>query len=472
MSIKRKKFQPYVVEQVTIKDFAAEGKCVVKLDGQVAFVTGDVAPGDVVDLTIYNKRKGILEGQVAKLHAKSDLRVTPHCEHFGICGGCKWQHIDYQAQLAFKTQQVTDALTRIAKVDLPEIKPIIGSSHEYYYRNKLEFTFSKNRWLTTEEINLTTDLDKNVLGFHIPRRFDKILEIKHCYLQPDPSNTIRNELKKFVAPKNWEHYDHLVQKGFLRNVVIRNSSKGEVMVIMIFGRAEMENIMEIMAFLNERFPEITSLFYIINPKMNDSYADLDPILYAGKPFIEEEMEGLTFRVGPKSFYQTNSEQAYQLYKVARNFAQLTGNEHVYDLYTGTGTIANFVAKQAKHVVGIEYVEAAIEDAHLNSSLNGIANTSFFAGDMRKLLTQRFVEENGFPDVVITDPPRAGMDKEVIDTLLNICPKRIVYVSCNPATQARDLALMDAHYAVTAVQPVDMFPHTHHVENVVCLERRR
>ncbi|MFN8355917.1 MAG: 23S rRNA (uracil(1939)-C(5))-methyltransferase RlmD [Spirosomataceae bacterium] len=471
MSESRKKNQPFILENCKIEDFAAEGKCIVRKEGEVIFVEGNIAPGDIADIRIYKRKKNFSEASVVAIKEHSRLRVTPVCEHFGTCGGCKWQHLSYESQLRFKTQQVMDALTRIAKVQLPEMNPIIGSPATFYYRNKLEYTFSKHRWLTHEEIASGLDFDRNVLGFHIPKRFDKILDIKHCHLQADPSNALRLATRAFVAPKDWEHYDHVKQEGFLRNQVIRTTSTGELMVIMIFARPEMSKIQETMQFLVEQFPEITSLYFILNEKMNDSYADLEPILFAGKPYIEEQMEGLKFRIGPKSFYQTNSTQAYELYKVARSFAQLTGHEHVYDLYTGTGTIANFVAKQAKHVVGIEYVEDAIQDAKINSQINGISNTSFFAGDMRRILLPSFIEQNGTPDVVITDPPRAGMDKEVVEVLMQVAPQRIVYVSCNPATQARDLSLMDALYEVRDVQPVDMFPHTHHVENVVCLEKR-
>lgn len=461
-----------VVENLHIEDFASEGKCIGRLDGAVVFVEGNVAPGDVVDVEILSfKKKKFYEARVIKTLSFSDKRAEPFCEYFGTCGGCKWQHIGYEEQLQFKWQQVSDHLQRIAKVKLPVIEPILPSKGTTYYRNKLEYTFSNLRWFTIDELNTEGELERNALGFHIPKRFDRILDIEKCYLQPDPSNEIRNRLRDFCLRQGFRFYDQKHNVGFLRNLIIRTANTGDVMVIVQFAEPNQEEIDVVMAFLAETFLQITSLQYIINTKGNDSYYDQTVILYAGKPYIEEQMEGLTFRVGPKSFYQTNSEQAYELYKVAREFAQLTGNEHLYDLYTGTGTIANFVARQAKAVIGVEYVPEAIEDAQVNSAINGIKNTRFYAGDMKNVLNEEFIQTNGHPDVVITDPPRAGMDEPVVRTLLRMAPTKIVYVSCNSATQARDIAWLDEKYEVTKVRPVDMFPHTHHVENVVLLEKK-
>ena len=410
-----------------------------------------------------------------KFHEKSPLRTEPFCSHFGVCGGCKWQCLSYEEQLKYKQKQVFDNLTRIGKVELPEFRPILGSEKTRFYRNKLEFTFSNKRWLTEEEVKQDVKYDQmNAVGFHIPGAFDKVLAIDKCWLQDDISNQIRNAVRDYAYAHNFPFFDLRTQEGLLRNIMIRTSSTGELMVVLQCkvtdgeGRRKMEEILQFMA---DSFPQITSLMYVINNKCNDTIGDLDVEVFKGNDHIFEEMEGLRFKVGPKSFYQTNSEQAYNLYKVAREFAGLTGNELVYDLYTGTGTIANFVARQARKVVGIEYVPEAIEDAKVNSDLNGIDNTLFYAGDMKDILTNDFIAEHGRPDVIITDPPRAGMHNDVIDVILAAEPKRIVYVSCNPATQARDLQLLDGKYKVTAVQPVDMFPHTHHVENVVQLERR-
>jgi 23S rRNA (uracil1939-C5)-methyltransferase len=461
-----------VVENLLIEDFASEGKCIGRLDGAVVFVEGNVAPGDIVDVEILSfKKKKFYEARVIKTLSFSEKRAEPFCQYFGTCGGCKWQHIGYEEQLQFKWQQVNDHLRRIAKVKLPIIEPILPSKSTTYYRNKLEYTFSNLRWFTLDELNTGEELERNALGFHIPKRFDRILDIEKCYLQPDPSNEIRNRLRVFCLQQGFRFYDQKHNVGFLRNLIIRTANTGDVMVIVQFAEPNQEEIDTVMAFLAETFPQITSLQYIINTKGNDSYYDQTAILYAGKSYIEEQMEGLIFRVGPKSFYQTNSEQAYELYKIAREFAQLTGNEHVYDLYTGTGTIANFVARQAKAVIGVEYVAEAIEDAKVNSEINGIQNTRFYAGDMKNVLNEEFVLQNGYPDIVITDPPRAGMDEPVVRTLLALEPTKIVYVSCNSATQARDLAWLDEKYEVTRVRPVDMFPHTHHVENVVLLEKR-
>ncbi|WP_317309456.1 23S rRNA (uracil(1939)-C(5))-methyltransferase RlmD [Phocaeicola plebeius] len=470
----RKKKELPLLEKVTITDVAAEGKAVAKVNELVIFVPY-VVPGDVVDLQVKRKKNHYAEAVAIKFHEKSPLRTEPFCSHFGVCGGCKWQCLSYEEQLKYKQKQVFDNLTRIGKVELPEFRPILGSEKTRFYRNKLEFTFSNKRWLTEEEVKQDVKYDQmNAVGFHIPGAFDKVLAIDKCWLQDDISNQIRNAVRDYAYAHNFPFFDLRTQEGLLRNIMIRTSSTGELMVVLQCkvtddeGRRKMEEILQFMA---DSFPQITSLMYVINNKCNDTIGDLDVEVFKGNDHIFEEMEGLRFKVGPKSFYQTNSEQAYNLYKVAREFAGLTGNELVYDLYTGTGTIANFVARQARKVVGIEYVPEAIEDAKVNSALNGIDNTLFYAGDMKDILTNDFIAEHGRPDVIITDPPRAGMHNDVIDVILAAEPKRIVYVSCNPATQARDLQLLDGKYKVTAVQPVDMFPHTHHVENVVQLERR-
>lgn len=470
----RKKKELPLLEKVTITDVAAEGKAVAKVNELVIFVPY-VVPGDVVDLQVKRKKNHYAEAVAVKFHEKSPLRTEPFCSHFGVCGGCKWQCLSYEEQLKYKQKQVFDNLTRIGKVELPEFRPILGSEKTRFYRNKLEFTFSNKRWLTEEEVKQDVKYDQmNAVGFHIPGAFDKVLAIDKCWLQDDISNQIRNAVRDYAYAHDFPFFDLRTQEGLLRNIMIRTSSTGELMVVLQCkvtddeGRRKMEEILQFMA---DSFPQITSLMYVINNKCNDTIGDLDVEVFKGNDHIFEEMEGLRFKVGPKSFYQTNSEQAYNLYKVAREFAGLTGNELVYDLYTGTGTIANFVARQARKVVGIEYVPEAIEDAKVNSALNGIDNTLFYAGDMKDILTNDFIVEHGRPDVIITDPPRAGMHNDVIDVILAAEPKRIVYVSCNPATQARDLQLLDGKYKVTAVQPVDMFPHTHHVENVVQLERR-
>jgi 23S rRNA (uracil1939-C5)-methyltransferase len=459
-----------VLEKLEIAAVAAEGKCVARYEGQVIFIAG-VAPGDVADIRITRTRSSFAEGMPIRYHSYSPLRQQPFCQHFSYCGGCKWQHLSYESQLQFKQQQVLDNMERIAKVPIPEVRPAIGSQKTSMYRNKLEYTFSNRKWLTQEELQSGLEIRKDALGFHMSGRFDRVLDIEYCHLQPDPSNGIRNALRAFAHQENLPFYDLVVNEGFIRNLIIRTSSTGETMVIVQFARPFREEVEKVMAFLKEQFPQITSLQYIINQKFNETYYDQEVVLYAGRPWIEEEMEGLRFRIGPKSFYQTNSDQAYTLYKVARDFAGLTGQEVVYDLYTGTGTIANFVAKQAGLVIGVESVPEAIEDAKLNSELNGIGNTRFFAGDMRYLLTEAFIAEQGRPDVIITDPPRAGMHEDVVQVLLQVAPKRIVYVSCNPATQARDVQWLSEKYDVKAIQPVDMFPHTHHIENVMLLELR-
>ena len=463
-----------LLEKITITDVAAEGKALAKVNDLVVFVPY-VVPGDVVDLQLKRKKNKYAEAVAVKFHEYSPQRAQPFCQHYGVCGGCKWQCLSYADQIKYKQKQVTDNLTRIGKVELPEISPILGSEKTEFYRNKLEFTFSDKRWLTEEEVKANVKYDQmNAVGFHIPGAFDKVLAIDKCWLQDDISNQIRNAIRDYAYEHNYAFYNIRNHEGLLRNLMIRTSSTGELMVLLqvrVSCDKDLEQTKELLAYVADQFPQITSLLYVVNNKQNDTINDLDVQVFKGNDHIFEEMEGLRFKVGPKSFYQTNSEQAYNLYKVARDFAGLTGEELVYDLYTGTGTIANFVSRQAKKVIGIEYVPEAIEDAKVNSAINGIDNTLFYAGDMKDMLTQDFINEHGRPDVIITDPPRAGMHNDVIDVILFAEPKRIVYVSCNPATQARDLSLLDAKYKVIKVQPVDMFPHTHHVENVVLLEKR-
>ena len=472
VKVARKKKELPLLENVTILDVAAEGKAVAKVNDLVIFVPY-VVPGDVVDLQIKRKKNKYAEAEAVAFRQLSPNRAVPFCQHYGICGGCKWQVLPYAEQLKYKQKQVEDNLKRIGKVQLPAISPIIGSAKTEFYRNKLEFTFSNKRWLTTEEVKQNVVYEQmNAVGFHIPGAFDKVLAIEKCWLQDDISNQIRNAIRDYAYSHHYSFINLRTHEGMLRNLIIRTSSTGELMVIVIckiVEEQEMQLFRQLLQYVSDSFPQITSLLYIINNKCNDTINDLDVHLFKGKDHIFEEMEGLRFKIGPKSFYQTNSEQAYTLYKVAREFAGLTGNELVYDLYTGTGTIANFVSRKARQVIGIEYVPEAIEDAKVNASINGIENTLFFAGDMKDILTQEFVSQHGRPDVIITDPPRAGMHPDVVDVILLAEPERIVYVSCNPATQARDLQLLDEKYAVKAVQPVDMFPHTHHVENVVLLE---
>lgn len=469
----RKKKPLPLLEHITITDVAAEGKAIAKVDNLVIFVPYAV-PGDVVDLQIRKKKHSYAEAEVVRIHSKSEQRVQPFCKHFGVCGGCKWQCLSYDDQLRYKQKQVVDNLTRIGKIELPEVMPILGSKHVKQYRNKLEFGFSNKRWLTQNEVASGAKFDvMDAVGFHIPGAFDKILDIDECFLMDDINNRIRNGIRQYALDKGLSFFDLRAQNGLLRNLMIRTSATGEVMLLIQFcikTDEDQAQANQLLAFVHETVPEITSLLWVNNLKCNDTIGDLDVHTYWGTDYIYETMEGLRFKVGPKSFYQTNTEQAYELYKVARNFARLTGNELVYDLYTGTGTIANFVAKQARQVIGIEYVPEAIEDAKVNATLNGLDNTLFYAGDMKDILNKDFIETHGVPDVIITDPPRAGMHNDVIDTILFASPKRIVYVSCNPATQARDLQLLSANYKVVAVQPVDMFPQTHHVENVVLLEK--
>ncbi|MBR3611996.1 MAG: 23S rRNA (uracil(1939)-C(5))-methyltransferase RlmD [Bacteroidaceae bacterium] len=470
----RKKKELPLLEQIEITGVAAEGKALARVNDMVVFVPY-VVPGDVVDLQVRRKKHSYAEAEAVKFHTYSSERATPFCKHYGVCGGCKWQCLAYEHQLKYKQQQVVDALTRIGKVELPDVMPILGSENTRAYRNKLEFTFSNKRWLTWEEVAQGVSYDNmDALGFHIPGAFDKVLDIEECALMGDLNNRLRNAIRDFAHSEGVPFFDLRSQTGVLRNIMLRTSTTGEVMLLLqakVTTDEEMAQFEKVLAFVGDAFPEVTSLLYVINNKCNDTFGDLEVHTFKGTDVIYEEMEGLRFKVGPKSFYQTNSAQAYNLYKVARDFAALTGEEVVYDLYTGTGTIANFVAGKAKKVVGIEYVEDAIIDARVNAELNGYDNLTFFAGDMKDILTREFIDAHGRPDVIITDPPRAGMHNDVIDTILFAAPRRIVYVSCNPATQARDLSLLDRDYKVTAVQPVDMFPHTHHVENVVLLERR-
>ena len=467
----RKTKEPLFLYDILITGIASQGKAIAKVNDIVVFTSGCV-PGDLVDLRVVKKKKNYMEARVVKFHSYSETRCEAPCEHFGICGGCKWQILPYEAQLKQKEQEVKDALVHLGKIELPEIFPILGSKKIYFYRNKLEFTFSNKRWMTFEELESGHTYDtQNAVGFHIPGKFDKVLDIDKCWLQDNSSNEVRNAIRTYALEHHLEFFDLREQHGFLRTLMIRTTSTNELMVVVVFFHEDVEKREALLNYLDETFPEITSLQYIINEKRNDSITDQEILTYKGQDAIYEKMEDLTFKIGPKSFYQTNSEQAYELYKVTRNFAALTGNELVYDLYTGTGTIANFVSKQAKKVVGIEYVPEAIEDAKINSKLNHISNTVFYAGDMKDILNEDFIEANGKPDVMIIDPPRAGMHGDVINVILEAAPERIVYVSCNPATQARDLALLDPKYKVTAIQPVDMFPHTYHVENVVQLQKR-
>ena len=474
-----------LLENITIEAVAAEGKCITRVDDQVIFVPFCV-PGDVVDLQVVKKKHKYCEAKVVRFIKKSDVRQEPMCEHFGICGGCKWQNLPYEEQIKAKQKQVEDQLTRIGKIELPEFRPIMGSVKTQEYRNKIEFGCSNKRWFTSEELaqlpqkedDTVTSLKErhaqNAIGFHITGAFDKIYPIKKCWLMDDLCNEIRNFVFEYADSHDYTFYDLREQHGLLRNMMIRNSNTGEWMLVFQFHydeEGDEQRALELMQQVADKFPQISSLMYVDNQKGNDTINDLDLILFKGNDHIFELMEDLKFKVGPKSFYQTNTEQAYHLYCVAREFANLTGNELVYDLYTGTGTIANFVAHKAKKVIGIEYVPEAIEDAKVNSQVNNIENTLFYAGDMKDILTNEFIAQHGRPDVIITDPPRAGMHPDVVNVILNAAPNRIVYVSCNPATQARDLQLMDDHYKVAAVQPVDMFPHTPHVENVVLLEKR-
>lgn len=463
---KFKKFS--ILEDITVTDYAAEGKSIARIDNYVVFIQNAI-PGDILDIKLQKIKSNYAEATIEKVKKESEFRVNPFCEHFGICGGCKWQHLNYEKQTQFKQQQVKDQLEKLGGLSLPEIITIAPSSETEFYRNKLEFTFSNKRWFTTKEIENQPDTP-NALGFHVPGRFDKIVDIEKCYLQHDLSNKIRNSVKEFALKNNLSFFDLKKQEGLLRNLVIRSTSINEWMVIVLFYYEDKSAINNLMEHLKTTFEEITSLNYIVNPKKNDTFNDLEVICYNGKEYITEKMEDIVFRIGPKTFYQTNSKQAYELYKITRDFADLKGNETVYDLYTGAGTIANFIAKNAKKVVGVEYVASAIEDAKINSEINQITNTVFYAGDMKDVLTSTFIAENGKPDVIITDPPRAGMHEDVVKRILEASPEKIVYVSCNPATQTRDLQMLTANYSIVKIQPVDMFPHTHHVENVVLLHK--
>lgn len=466
----RKKKEKTILHNVLIEEVAAEGNAIARVDGKVLFVPQAV-PGDVADICVTKSKKNYMEGYVADIIHPSPYRQKPFCIHYGICGGCKWQPLPYRMQLEAKEKQVYDQLVRIGRLDVPEIEPIIGSERQRYYRNKLEFTFSKRRWLLDgENPDEVTGNDRLGLGFHVGRFFDKVLDIKECHLQPDPSNDIRLFIKRHALENGIEFFDLREHTGVLRNLTIRTASSGETMIILSVTRFD-EKIAELLNAVADNFPQISSVYYFINTKANDSTSDLTAVLYRGKDAIYEEMEGLRFRIGPKSFFQTNSLQAYNLYKVAREFAGLTGKETVYDLYTGTGTIAQFVSSRASKVIGIEYVREAVEDAAANCRDNGISNCEFFAGDMKDILTGEFLKEHGRPDVIILDPPRAGIHPDVAKTILEAAPERIVYVSCNPASQARDIALLSERYSIGRVRPVDMFPQTHHVENVVLLNRK-
>jgi len=468
----RKNTDKIVFDHIKVLDAGAKGVSVAKApDGKVIFIP-NVVPGDVVDVQTFRKRKAYYEGKAIRFHEYSEHRIDAVCQHFGVCGGCKWQNMGYERQLFYKQNEVQSHLQRIGKVELPDFEPILGSKEQFYYRNKMEFGFSNSRWLTEREIESTEDLgNRNALGFHIPKMWDKILDITHCHLQQDPSNAIRNAIRDFANENNLEFFDPRNHEGLLRTLMIRTASTGEIMVLLQFFKENKEQREMLLNFLSERFPEITSLQYVINSKPNDTIYDQDVKLYKGRDYILEEMEGLHFSINAKSFYQTNSEQAYELYKITRDFAGLTGNEVVYDLYTGTGTIAQFVSRNAKKVVGVEAVPEAIADAKENAKRNQITNCEFFVGDMKVVFNEAFIAQHGKPDVIITDPPRDGMHKDVIEQILKIAPEKVVYVSCNSATQARDLALMDEKYKVARVRPVDMFPQTHHVENVVLLEKR-
>lgn len=466
--VSRKKNLP-VFENVLITDVAAEGNAIAKIDDVILFVEG-VIPGDIVNIQVTKKKKRYYEGRVLELLTPSPDRLKAFCEHFGVCGGCKWQILPYEKQLFYKEKQAKDQLERIGHVHANEYLPILGSEDKEFYRNKLEFTFSNKRWITEEEARTNVEItESNAVGFHVPKLFDKVVDINHCHLQKSPSNEIRNFIRTFALEHNYTFFDIRNHTGLLRNLIIRISSTGECMVIVVFYENDNEKIETLLAALHKEFPQISSLLYIINQKANDTIGDQEVLVYYGDDHIFEKMENLRFKIGPKSFYQTNSKQAYELYKIAREFAGLTGNELVYDLYTGTGTIANFVSKNARQVIGIEYVPEAIEDAKVNSQINNISNTLFYAGDMKDILTDNFIAKHGKPDVIITDPPRAGMHEDVVETILHAQPKRIVYVSCNPATQARDLQLLSTSYNILKSRAVDMFPHTQHVENVVLLE---
>ena len=469
-AVGRKNKGRVILENVEIQSVAAEGKALARVDNMVVFMPYG-APGDIVDVEILKKRKTHAQARILRFVKYAEERCQPFCEHFGVCGGCQWQHLPYQAQLRYKQQQVLDNLQHIAKVSLPECRPILGSEHTMYYRNKLEYTFSDKPWRTTEEMASGVDfstMDQHALGFHIPGMFDKVLDIKHCYLQESFSDQVRLFVRGFCIEHDYPFFNLRQQDGLMRNMIVRTSSNGEKMLIVVFVHNDIEKIHALMQAIADAFPQITSLLYVVNDKGNDTIFDREVLVFKGRDYIVEQMENLQFKIGPKSFYQTNSAQAYRLYSVVRHLADLQGDELVYDLYTGTGTIANFVAAKARQVIGVEYVPEAIEDAKVNAALNHIDNTFFFAGDVKDIVNEEFMSQYGRPDVIITDPPRAGMHPDVIQTILKARPRKLVYVSCNPATQARDVALLDEAYRVDVIQPVDMFPHTQHVENVLLL----
>lgn len=470
---RKKKKEPLFFKEVAITGVAAEGKALARVDDKVLFVPF-AAPGDVVDVRVTKQKRNFMEGSIQRVHQWSDERIEPFCEHFGTCGGCKWQHLPYERQLHYKQHQVTDHLVRIGKADLEkvEVLPIAAAGDTTFYRNKLEFTFSNKKWLEREVIETGKPVkEMEALGFHIPVFFDKVLDINKCWLQPEPSNEIRRAVKEFAVDEKMTFYDIRANKGLLRNLIIRNTSRDEWMILMIFGLQDQDAIERMMNFLAKRYPEATTIAYMVNEKANSSIADLDAVIFKGKPFIEEEMEDLRFQIGPKSFFQTNSQQARRLYGIVRDFAGLSGSETVYDLYTGTGTIACFIARQAQKVVGIEYVQEAVDHAMINAARNGINNCAFYAGDMAEVLDEAFMDRHGYPHVIITDPPRAGMHPRVVRQITASGADKIVYVSCNSATQARDIELLSEKYKLVKSQAVDMFPHTHHVENVVLLERK-
>jgi 23S rRNA (uracil1939-C5)-methyltransferase len=470
MGRRRNKIEIPLLEKVEIADAGAEGKAVARVDNMVVFVPY-AAPGDVVDIKVFSKKKSYFEGRIVKYHHYSDKRIAPRCEHFGLCGGCKWQHLSYTDQLFYKQKQVIDAFRRIGKLEIPEIDPIILSSEQYFYRNKLEFTFSNRKWLMQDELETGQAANTNGLGMHLPGMFDRIVDLNNCYLQPEPSNELRLALRDYGIKNDLSFYDNRRHEGFLRNLIVRTSSAGQTMVIMVFAQDKPEQINDYMRYLSEKFPDIDSLFYVINSKRNDVISDLKLLLFSGTPYIIEQMEDLNFKVGPLSFFQTNSKQAIQLYQIARSFGGFSGVETVYDLYCGAGTIANFIARQVQKVVGIEYIPEAISDARENAGMNGISNAFFFTGDIAAVLNDEFVRQAGQPQVIITDPPRAGMHPKVIQQLLEIAPSKIIYVSCNPATQARDISLLSEKYKIERMQPVDMFPQTHHVENITLLVKK-
>jgi 23S rRNA (uracil1939-C5)-methyltransferase len=460
-----------IINHVEVERIASEGKCIAHVDGKAVFIEG-VVPGDVIDLKVTRKKKSFLEGKAIAFHKKSEKRVEPFCSHFSLCGGCKWQHLDYQFQIEAKRQQVIDNFERIGKFNFPEVNPIIASEETKFYRNKLEYTFSNKRWLSTEEIADSDEINRNGVGFHIPRHFDKIVDIEKCYLQKEPTNEIRNELRSFAIHKNLTFYDIKENTGLLRNLVIRTSSTGQLMVIVQFGEDKPDDVHLVMNHIKVSFPSIDALYYVVNLKKNETFHDLVLVLFYGRHFIEERINNLEFKLGPKSFFQTNTLQTQKLYSKTLEMAQLTGEEIVFDLYCGTGTITNFVAQKAKKAVGIETIKEAIDDARENAQNNNISNSEFVVGDIKDILSDDFILKYGQPDVVITDPPRAGMHQDVITTMLKMNPEKIVYVSCNPATQARDLAFLVSDYEILEIQPFDMFPHTHHLENIVSLKKRK